>query len=231
MKKLTFLTDDINIDAIPYPAPASDFMPDWYKNMPSKANKEKRSNIFNASMKVCPGIHDIMRAGYIIPAWCDFYLDLTKHEAKFESSNGERFYSVMPQVANKNFPFPKGHETLFFKFRTPWRIESNSELSVLVTSPKYKFDLPYQMYEGVMDINPYIAELNFIISVPRGGYVEFKRGDPLIQIIPFATNSFTHTVKAIDNSMLTRINRQAQYFKSFAFGGFLKSLYRRKTFE
>jgi hypothetical protein len=232
MKNINFVTESENIDAIPCPRPAVEFLPDWYKNMSSKMDENKPSHINNPTMKMCPGIYDILRIGYIVPAWCDFYIDLTSPEqgVGFESSSGEDFLSVFPISASRGFSFPEDHESLFLKFRTPWKIQSDDNLSVLVSQPKYQYNLPYTMYEGSMDVGPFIADINFIISVKKGSFIEFKRGDPLIHLIPFETNSFKSTIKPIDDSIYAEWKRQMRAMKSYALGGFLKTFHKTKKF-
>jgi hypothetical protein len=231
MKKITFITDPINIDAIPYPVPAGKYTPDWFKSMGPKADVSKKSLINNVTMKVCPGVHDIFNVGYIIPAWCDFYIDITGGGLKFESSNNEQFLTVFPPPTSPGFPFPKTHQPTFFKFKTPWRIQSADPLTALVSQPKYQFDLPYQVYEGVMDIGPYVADLNFIISMEKNRYLEFKRGDPLLHVIPFSNDHFKASVGPIDDSLLLKLNRQMQAIKSYALGGYFKTLHKKKSYE
>jgi len=231
MNKLTFLTESKNIDAIPYPYPAEKVLPDWFKNMGLKADKSKPNLMKNVSMKVCPGIQDTLKTGYIVPAWCDFYVDLSGPTVKFESASGENFFTAFSPNVGRNFPFPEDHEGVFLKFRSPWRLASNNNLSVIVSQPKYQFNLPWQMYEGIMDLGPYIADINFIITAKRGSILEFKRGDPLIHLFPFETANFKADVKAFDDTTLQKLERQVQLFKSFAFGGFFKTLYKNKKFE
>jgi hypothetical protein len=233
MKHLEFITDAENIGAIPHPAPADQFLPGWFKQMSSKMDEHKISHINNPTMKVCPGVHDILKMGYVIPAWCDFYVDLTTPEqgVGFEASSGEDFLDVFPISASRGFPFPADHEQLFLKFRSPWRVQSKENLSVLVSQPKYQCNLPYQVYEGSMDIGPYIADINFIITVKRGSYIEFKRGDPLLQLIPFTTESFESIITAVDDTIYANWKKQMRAIKSYAFGGFFNTFHKTKTYK
>lgn len=229
--KIKFIADEQLIGAIPHPMPARHFVPDWFKNMGPRADTSKHSLINNMTMKMCPGVHDIFQLGYIIPAWCDFYIDIRNQKLAFEASNNENFLTVFPPQTAKNFPFPKNHETTFFKFKTPWRIESQKSFTALVSQPKYQFDKPYQMYEGVMDVGPYVADINFIISIQRNTCVEFKRGEPLIHIIPFTSESFKADVGPMDDSILLKLNRQMAAIKSHALGGYFKTLHKKKHYD
>lgn len=233
MKSLSFITDAENIGAIPHPVPASGCMPAWYKTMSSKMDEHKPSHINNPTMKVCPGIHDILKLGYMVPAWCDFYIDLTNPDrgVGFESSSGDDFLDIFPLSASRGFTFPEGHAPMFLKFRSPWRIQSTDNLSVLVTAPKYQFNNSYTVYDGAMDVGPFIADVNFIISVKQGSYIEFKRGEPLLQLIPFETNSFKSDVKPVDDSIYAKWKQQMRSMKSYAFGGFFKTFHKNKTFS
>ena len=104
-------------------------------------------------------------------------------------------------------------------------------MSVLVTEPKYRFNNLYTVYEGAMDVGPYIADVNFIISVKQGSYVEFKRGEPLVQLIPFETNNFKSEIKPKDDAIYATWKQQLRSMKSYAFGGFFKTFHKTKTFE
>jgi hypothetical protein len=232
MKHISFITDAENIGAIPHPVPAGECMPNWYKGMSAKMDEANPSYINNQTMKICPGIHDVLKLGYMIPAWCDFYIDLSNPDrgVAFESSTGDDFLDIFPLSSSRGFTFPEGHAPIFLKFRSPWRVQSNDNLSVLVTQPKYQFNKLYSVYDGAMDVGPFIADINFIISAKQGSYIEFKRGDPLVQLIPFETNSFKSEIKPVDDSIYATWKQQIRSMKSYAIGGFFKTFHKGKTF-
>ena len=51
--------------------PASEFVPEKFRNLPIKIKEgdHRIDDIF--SVKICPGIQDYIGLGYVIPAWCD----------------------------------------------------------------------------------------------------------------------------------------------------------------
>lgn len=229
MKKITFYTAHENLKAIPYPAPAKEFLPDWWKEMPIKANDNKPTIINNVTMRACPGIRDAINLGYILPAWCDFFIDT--RSMHFESSTGENFLDIFPTSIAKNFPFPTDHEPIFLKFRSPWKVSSSKNMTLLIESPKFRFNLPYQIYDGSTDIGNHLTDINVMMSVKRDSIIEFKRGDPLLQLIPFETDNTKAEVKEMDTEKVKQWRQELRTMKSYAIGGFFKNFYQKKTFE
>ena len=62
------------------PKPAKDFIPQWWKNLPSTTD-ERGINTF----KKCPMIPELYDRGYILPLWTDLYIRVDKESVYFDT--------------------------------------------------------------------------------------------------------------------------------------------------
>jgi hypothetical protein len=78
-------TNTLNAPKEYYPQPASKIIPDWYKNMQSYVNGEKKplqdSKVFS-TIKKCMPVFDSISSGYIIPTPCDIWVTQKKQNEK-----------------------------------------------------------------------------------------------------------------------------------------------------
>jgi hypothetical protein len=228
---LKFLTLEENLGSIPEPYSAAEYMPPWFKNMNVKTNPDKQSFINNVGIKACPGIHDILKLGYIVPSWCDFYLETTDTDIRFESSTGEKFFEMFPSVMSNGYPFPEGHINTFVRLKSPWKVQSASNVSLLISQPKLFHHPFYQVCEGSLDLGNHISDIHFILSVKRNSYIEFKKGEPLLQLIPFVNTEFSSKVLELDDKKIKQWKKEYKLLKSISWGGFFKSFHRKKIFK
>lgn len=190
------------------PHPASKIIPEWYKKLPKIFDTETPPI---RSAKTCPGIHDFLRAGYIIPAWSDmvFYYD-----PELEGTENEVTYIRAPAIQNTLPPVlhskkqldqcPIFHGTIkpfqkIIKIKSPWYIESPENISVLYIQPYYRLSTDYSILPGIID--PWVEEasnrqLNVFIELhaPKKE-IRIKAGEPLVQAIPFRRENFAFTVE------------------------------------
>ena len=51
------------------------FIPEWFKKAPSFLPEENELTAM-PTVKRCPGFIDFFKMGYVLPAWCDFHLEI-----------------------------------------------------------------------------------------------------------------------------------------------------------
>lgn len=226
---LKFLTYNKYISSIPEIYPSANFMPDWYKGMSLKSIGRKPSYIQNVSVKACPGISSCLKTGYIVPAWCDFFIDVTD-TPYFESSLGTNFVTPFPNEIVKNLPFRDGHESFILKFNSPWKLVSDKKFPLLVTSPFFNFIEKCQVYDGIIDVGSHISDIHFIVSV-KNKITEWKRGEPLLQLVPLSPENFKSSICEYDDYWERKNQKQLSLVKSYAFGGYFKNFFRKRTYK
>ena len=78
--------------------PIINFKPDWYKNLGRTYQHHSSQGMkTHPTAKSCPGIFDYMRAGYIVPMWCDI-------QFKFSEENNKRCDIAVTETIYKNVP-------------------------------------------------------------------------------------------------------------------------------
>lgn len=195
------------------PYPAAEAMPDWYKDLPLQYFSD-RTGGDQATVKTCPGVFDMLRAGYIIPAWHDMVIKYDPDAGGYDDIQ----YAV-PQAINKYSSEMRFHESLqlkgcpmtegkhrpwdkFVKFSTPWYIEAPEGISIMYMHPFYRQSHDFFVLPGMVD--PHIndisnKEINVFLQlhVPNQD-IWIEAGEPLIQVIPFRREDYKFTVDYLD---------------------------------
>ena len=102
------------------PQPAKNFMPDWYKKMPSDVQYDtdyKKIPNFRTA-KLCPNFSDIFTEGFVLPAPCDIWLSVPGDKVDdwmWKTSNSAFGLEMHGQGQLHNYlpnPVDKSFETL-----------------------------------------------------------------------------------------------------------------------
>jgi hypothetical protein len=179
--------------------PASEFVPDWWK----KLGKTYTKNPINygeeeiaPTAKSCPGIFDFSRAGYILPMWADMYF-------KWHEGDLDGWDMFTTEIVNKldnaitmhNYeqvsgaPFLENNCQAMVKINSPWYMQVPKGVSLFLTQPFYHNNNDFTVCPGIID--PEVdrisnKELNCFIKLNTPDkIIKLKRGQPLMQIIPF----------------------------------------------
>jgi hypothetical protein len=191
-KAIIKFTNQLGSDyPIDLPAPASKFVPDWYKNTQSyigDAKKPTGQGGTSATIKRCMPVFDAITAGYIITSPVDVYVSQKEGAPYYEWSALDTiaFHPIeqAPEHPNKNgFAYPK--------WNNPWAIQTPKGYSVLFMQPVHRESV-FQILEGVVDTDQYTAAVNFpfVLTDPTfEGLI--PAGTPIAQVIPFKRESWT----------------------------------------
>jgi len=185
MSKITFIS---TIDGLQdmeecRPQPAKNFIPDWFKNIPSSAPM---------TVKICPSFPDYFSQGYVLPMWSDARLHYNEDFGmKFEISN------LVPPVtshANSQFldyvkpSFQNSDGRFVFKLNSPWQIITEPGWSVLQLPLFYHFNKEFSLLPGVIDTDIHHEINQQILYHSDQESITIKRGDPLALYIPYKRN-------------------------------------------
>lgn len=171
------------------PQPASKFIPDWYKQMDSYINKERKpigAGKTDSTIKKCMPVFDALTAGYIITTPADVWVSIKEIEGVktqyFEWSN----YSLIEFHPIEQAPtHPNKKPYAYPKFVNPWAIKTPKGYSCLFVQPFHRESI-FTILEGVVDTDIYSAAVNFpfVIKDPNfEGLIPV--GTPMAQVIPF----------------------------------------------
>jgi len=184
-------TNTSGFEDLEKPQPASKFIPDWYKDMQSYINGEKRPDGNGgtfATIKRCMPVFDAFTAGYIITLPADVYVSIKDGQQYFEwSSLGLVAFHPVEQAPEH----PARNQHAYPKWISHWSIRTPKGYSTLFVQPMHRESV-FTILPGIVDTDEYYAPVNFpfVINDP-----EFQglipKGTPIGQLIPFKRDSWT----------------------------------------
>lgn len=200
------------------PQKANNFIPSWWKDMPRKINLESNEEV--ATAKGCPSFTDYFSQGYILPAWSDFGLEYDTdtdvwYSESAKSPTDENWYSWTihsnPQFLDHVKPMFQGQSpTMVFKGNSPWRIITRPGWSVMQVPLFYHFNNDLLAMPGIVDTDiMHEVNLQMLYFNKNKGPIRVKRGQPLVQYIPFKRNKdVSMELGYIDKSIQKKIDAQ-----------------------
>ena len=167
---------------------ATKFLPEWWKNLPSKV-KDVLSNKIEVeypTLKRCEGFLDLYRHGMIIPMWCDLKIKTTKDSYSYLYS-GEK---IEPITSHGIHEYGNAFEDyMHLKMVSPWLMSEQREVKFHFAPASWSLidywkDLT--ILPGIVDYK-YQCSTNINMFVPKAdNQIEFNHGQPLIHIVPLS---------------------------------------------
>lgn len=226
------------------PAPASRFLPEEYKKMPSYHESDskklgiqfKEDGNWNKmlSVKKCIPFLDALTMGYIIPTEADIFVSFNGIDPPdMNMSNGRDWVN-----GHYNWQFRTHKEHIdderptFFKYLNPWSITTDRGYSCMFVPPLNHENRYFNMFSGVVDTDEYNAEVHlpFTWKGPVGDYI-IPAGTPLIQVIPFKREAFESEIaEHTPQSSKARTSDTKRLFSVFKHG-YRKMFWSKKSFK
>jgi hypothetical protein len=189
--------------------PASKFLPDWFKKLPSSFltnNEGTRLEVEQSTMKRCPGFTDLYSKSFVIPWWSDLALDVLgdKTFKYVYPGAGPEIQSHSPhQYGPENFK-----KYCHLKVRSPWIMKEKEGVY-------FQFGNPYWNMIDVMDkvfvatgvANYKHQNASHVNMFIKPGTYNFKQGTPLVMLTPLTERPVeikTHIVDDIEWATLDR---------------------------
>lgn len=178
----------------PLPIAAKKHLPEWYKQTDTYVNNKKINAFINgsyitaATIKKCMPVFDVMGAGYLISAWADIKIKHEEGVATFEidqpilTEHNPKQAPTHPDLDSKADLIPK--------FINTWGIKTPSGYSCLFIPPAHRRNV-IEILPAVVDTDTYNLSIHFpfrVIDKTFSGSIPI--GTPLVQIIPFARESW-----------------------------------------
>lgn len=184
--EIEFLCYEEDYGIIPEPYPARKFMPEWFKALPPKINRENK--IENSTIKRCAPFLDAMTVGWIIPLAGD-----VEFTTNGDGSGIEYKWSFMrtmvenhsnDQISTSKYAHPNSPKPPM-KFMNWWAIKVPEGYSVLFVPPLNRQDSRFTCLSGFVDCDGYFEFINFPFFFNETNYTGIvEAGTPLIQAIP-----------------------------------------------
>jgi hypothetical protein len=188
--KIVFWTDLKGLPDIVPIRESKHFIPEWFKKAPSFMPGYNEL-ISMPTVKRCPGFIDFFKMGYVLPAWCDFHLEITENGATpktpgdafpVDYHNPQQFSNYLPEHAKKN-------AKLAFKPGSPWKVKTPKGIKMLELPMLHHHNPDFYTVGGLFDSHLF-HEMNPTWIFTRTGEFFIKRGTPLSMFIPIRTEEF-----------------------------------------
>ena len=204
-------------------APIMNFRAVGMRSMMS-AGENPYTLIKDSTVQNCPGIVDILKTGYILPAWSDMSFRMINGEMNFQSALEvpEMNYNIHRFNQFKGMSYDQKPEMgLFHKVSSPWWVKTSPGVSILITHPYWQRNKIFTSVSAVVhpDITPihlkWFFEFNNPIQDSSEIYDQNKqvvlKDTPLMLIIPFKRTSFEHENIFLSSEELTNLHRDNYY--------------------
>jgi hypothetical protein len=203
MANITF-TKTIPISEEFNPVPASQQLPDWYKETTSYISGSKKpsgNGSTTATIKRCMPVFDSLSAGYYLSTYTDIWVSQIEQDP--EKPGVKTPWYEWPSFTPLSFHpmeqaplHPKTNGTPIPKIINPWSIKTPPGYSTLFLPPVHR-ENPFVALVGIVDTDTYTAPVNivFVLSDPKfEGLI--PAGTPLVQVIPFKRDSWSMSLGA-----------------------------------
>lgn len=221
--------------SVPYPKPALDFIPDWYKKATPFFTKKPEFDIEtgkpNPTFKKCMPFLDSFSMGYIQETWTDIWIEKKEGETFFYYPSGPRILSE--RVLHDNDTFPKIQPFLpqHYTWHPPWFPELPIGYSCIITHPFNHVDLPFFTLTGIVDADGFThseqgSNLPFMLRNDFEGMIE--KGTPMYQIIPFKRESWKSSPNEFNEKHQLKVT---QAVKQFMWNGYKNLFWNKKDFK
>jgi hypothetical protein len=195
MKKIIFTDIDNPEGVLEKPKPASEYIPEWYKNAKSYTDPSgKKAPTLDgtpyATIKRCMPVWDLMTAGYIIETPYDIYVRQTPEGPYFQWGEMQAIaFQSMDQF--QNHPYSRGINYAV-RILHPWSIKTPKGWSILICEPQHHEPTPIITANGIVDTDTYSLPFNMFIKLRDPNFEGMiPAGTPFAQIIPFKRENWT----------------------------------------
>lgn len=226
-------------DIVPNPCPSINYIPQAYKEMENYFLKKSRNN---KTVKMCAPFLDAYNMGYIIPFPTDIfcYYDNEDKVMKFEINKffEDKFFDLVGVQGHANYQVSESlrynRRTIdgVFKFSNPWLIETPPGYSCIFTQP-FNQNLPFKIIEGVVDTDSFNMVINFPFywTEDSAKQVLIKKGDPMVQVIPFKREEWNSNIKIVTEKQNKKIKKTNMIWATIFENVYKKLSWKKKRFK
>lgn len=185
------------------PVPSSKVIPEWYKRQKSQVYENNLAidpvtGNSARTIKACMPVFDMLSAGYSILLPADIYVRPEGGDDNSPSFSWSidniKSIDVHDPVQFSEFNVPNDYYPTGIKLNNPWIIKTPPGYSCLFMTPPLREDLPYYSIPGIVDTDKHINPINFPVFFKRGWSGILEMNTPIIQVIPFKREEWSHAV-------------------------------------
>lgn len=150
------------------------------------------------TIRACPGVIDVMRAGWVLRAWTDFEIvtpeppkgtddDRYLHESGVRGENGT--VGNFSAALNQNLPLWPGEYGFALKFDSPWTCKLPPGWSLMYAPIPFAAPTPWRVVPGIVDCDIFHV-VNLVATWNHHGAYVIEAGTPLCTLIPVRRDGF-----------------------------------------
>ena len=212
-------------------APAPDYYPEWWQNIPPT---------LELTVRHCRGFVRLYKNAFVIPMWGTLAIDVDNAEVKsykWESSypKSQGSDDCVTSHSSAQFPGYLNENYRNIKISSPWFFKTNRFVEFYVGDNVWNRDQlnSYTVLPGVMDFK-YQSEtnVNLMVEHKKEAYsFRFNTGDPLLTLIPLTEEKIKLKCHLVDDRDLHRYipTKSLPNTNTLIPGGFTKKYYNNKT--
>jgi len=203
---MTFASHESMTGSFPEPLPAFRAAPAWWRSMPRNVVVPNHaSRLKTGTARECAPFGDAIGAGYVLRL--PVALEATTREdgyVQFSWPDGAGFKPIGPAHNPQQLSDHSGHGGVY-KMLNPWCITTPPGYSTLFMPLANAPDNPFRPLSAVVETDAYTAPVNFPFTWHADpGYRVIDAGYPVVQVIPFRRERWTHEVQWLDDSEMSR---------------------------
>lgn len=215
------------------PKPATEYIPQWYKNAKSYTNEDnKKAPSLQggpfATIKRCMPVWDMMTAGYIMETPYDIYVHRVDGQPYFQwASNDAIAFQSMDQF--QNHPYSRGIDYAV-RIVIPWSIKTPKGWSIMVMEPQHHEPGPITCASGIIDTDDFSIPFNMFLKLRDPNFEGMiPAGTPFLQIIPFKRESWKSVLGT--EKERNKFNSDIRKFNTVFFDRYKKFWWKRKEYK
>jgi len=176
-----------------YPVlPAKKSLPKWFKDLPRDKHLFTLGNSI-PTIKQCMPATDMLTSGYIIQNPTDIDLKQERVVGNYvENRVKVENVDYCPEAHQFEMcPVKTPNKQHWIKLKNPWLVRTPPGYSCLFIKPMNRIEERFDIIPGIVDTDNYVNLINFpFILRKRDEQFLIKKGEPMVQIIPFKRESW-----------------------------------------
>jgi hypothetical protein len=216
---------------VPYPKPAKNHIPIWYKQIsPIKKENVKYNvdgDLEGLNVKSCVPFIDAMTAGYIQETWQEIRISKDNGTLTYGQPMTPNVIKARPKV---NVEISSNYYPVEFVWQSPWRSKVPKGYSILITHPLNRLDLPFTTMTGFIDADHYYHTP--IGNIPVFFHKDFDGtlpvGTPMYQIIPIKRDDWKSSQSKFN---LLETEKRQREMSSYIWGRYRNFFHQKKNYS
>jgi hypothetical protein len=214
------------------PAPATKYVPDWWKKMePYSDNKLKIQGKFSsATGKKCMPMLDSITSGYIVPLWADVLVLKNQNGHTLSWKTDEAVFGVHDSRQSDGVEGPEEYAVPAYKYHNPWVIRTNPGWSCLITAPNGYHNLPFKIIPGIVDTDVYPQEINPVFWIKKDFEGIIEKGTPMYQVIPIKREKWEMKISSYEKNEQHYYNQEKNMSTTIV-NNYIKNIWQKKEYK